>query len=170
TKHPAHVMVLGVVASDGKTMPPYYFRAGEKIECHVYVKVLKYHVSSWLKANYPSGHYVWTQDRAPSHTSKLAQDFCSRNFADFWPANYWPPTSPDLNPLDFAVWGFLQRESNSTPHPNVDSLKASITAAWANISTNFIKKSCAAFRHRIDDSLKLKEATLNKEDCQDFSF
>ncbi|QQP40005.1 Uncharacterized protein FKW44_013893, partial [Caligus rogercresseyi] len=101
-------------------------------------------------ANYPSGHYVWTQDGAPSHTSKLAQDFYSRNFADFWPVNYWPPSSPDLNPLDFAVWGFLERETYSTPHPNVDSLKASITAAWVNISTDFIKKSCAVFRHRVD--------------------
>ncbi|QQP41696.1 Transposable element tcb1 transposase, partial [Caligus rogercresseyi] len=117
-----------------------------KIDRHVYVKVLRYHVLPWLKANYPSGQYVWTQDEAPSHTSKLAQDFCSRNFADFWPANYWPPTSPDLSPLDFVV----------TPHPNVDSLKASITAAWANMSTDFIKKSCAAFRHRVDAVIDAK--------------
>ncbi|QQP55530.1 Uncharacterized protein FKW44_008747, partial [Caligus rogercresseyi] len=53
TKHPAQVMVLGVVASNGKTMPPYYFRAGEKIDRHVYVKVLRYHVLPWLKAYYP---------------------------------------------------------------------------------------------------------------------
>ncbi|QQP55087.1 Uncharacterized protein FKW44_008153 [Caligus rogercresseyi] len=86
----------------------------------------------------------------------MAKDFCSRNFADFWPANYWPPSSPDLNPLDFAVWGFLERETNSTPHLNVDSLKASIIATWANISTDFIKKSCAAFRHRVDAAIEAK--------------
>ncbi|QQP50334.1 Putative LOC100197594 [Caligus rogercresseyi] len=39
------------------------------------MKVLRCHVLPWLKANYPSGHYVWTQNGAPSHTSKLAQDF-----------------------------------------------------------------------------------------------
>ncbi|QQP57759.1 Uncharacterized protein FKW44_002849 [Caligus rogercresseyi] len=61
-------MVLGVVASNGKTMPPCYFRAGEKIDRHVYVKVLRYNVLHWLKANYPSCNYVWTQDGASSHT------------------------------------------------------------------------------------------------------
>ncbi|QQP36206.1 Uncharacterized protein FKW44_021229 [Caligus rogercresseyi] len=66
------------------------------------------------------------------------------------------PTGLDLNLLDFAVWGFLERETNSTPHPNVDSLKASITAAWANTSTDFIKKSCAAFRHRVDAVIEAK--------------
>ncbi|QQP39463.1 Uncharacterized protein FKW44_020353 [Caligus rogercresseyi] len=69
---------------------------------------------------------------------------------NIWPENYWPPSSPDLNPLDFAVWGFLERETNSTPHPNVDSLKASIAAAWFNMSTDFTRKSCATFRHHVD--------------------
>ncbi|QQP36050.1 Uncharacterized protein FKW44_021026 [Caligus rogercresseyi] len=86
----------------------------------------------------------------------LTQDFCSRIFADFWSANYWPPSSPDLNSLDFAVWGFLEKETNSTPHPNVDSLKACNAAAWANMSTDFIKKSCAAFRHRVDTVIEAK--------------
>ncbi|QQP40721.1 Uncharacterized protein FKW44_014866 [Caligus rogercresseyi] len=112
------------------TTSVYYLALGvPKIDHHVYVKVLRCHVLPWLKANYPSGHYVWTQNGAPSHTPKLAQDFCSRNFADFWPANYWSTSSPDLNPLDLAVCVFLERETNSTPHPNVDSFKASITAA-----------------------------------------
>ena len=27
-----------------------------------------------------------------------------------WGANSWPPRSPDLSPLDFFVWGFLEQE------------------------------------------------------------
>ena len=30
TKHPAQIIVLGVIASDGKKMPPYFFEPGEK--------------------------------------------------------------------------------------------------------------------------------------------
>ncbi|QQP53786.1 Uncharacterized protein FKW44_006387, partial [Caligus rogercresseyi] len=81
---------------------------------------------------------------------KVGPRLLLKEFSDFLPANYWPPSSPDLNPLDFALWGFLEMETNSIPYPNVDSIKASITAACANISTDFIKKSCAAFRHRVD--------------------
>jgi transposase len=104
TKHPAQIMMFGAVASDGKKMAPYFFKAGERVGADRYYKVLRYHVLPWLKANYPEGNYVWTQDGAPCHTAKKVQQFCICNFADFWPADFWPPSSPDLNPLDFAIW------------------------------------------------------------------
>ncbi len=59
-KHLAQVMVLGVVASDGRTMLPYFFPAGEKIYCHAYICILRYSMLPWLKANYPNSNYVWT--------------------------------------------------------------------------------------------------------------
>eukprot|EP00095_Tigriopus_kingsejongensis_P011493 snap_masked-scaffold56_size446035-processed-gene-2.0 protein:Tk11493 transcript:snap_masked-scaffold56_size446035-processed-gene-2.0-mRNA-1 annotation:"hypothetical protein X777_08140" len=40
TKHPASIMVLGVVASDGRKMPPFFFKPGEKIGADVNYKVL----------------------------------------------------------------------------------------------------------------------------------
>ncbi len=33
TKHPVKFMVLSVVASDGKKMPPFFFKLGEKVRC-----------------------------------------------------------------------------------------------------------------------------------------
>ncbi|QQP51543.1 Uncharacterized protein FKW44_012949 [Caligus rogercresseyi] len=119
-------MVLGVVVSDGKKMPPFFFKAGEKIRKETYYKVLRYTVLPWLKANYPQGNYVWKQDGAPSHTSNLWQKFCSTNMPYFWAEDMWPSSSSDLNPLDFAVWGELERKTNRTPHLNVDALKATI--------------------------------------------
>ncbi|QQP54609.1 Uncharacterized protein FKW44_007495 [Caligus rogercresseyi] len=82
----------------------------------------------------------------PPHI-KVGPELLLKEFWQFLASKLLATLKPDLNPLDFAVWGFLERETNSNPHPNVDSLKASTTAAWANISTDFIKKSCAAFRH-----------------------
>ena len=40
TKHPAGAMMLGVVASDGKKMPPHFFPNGLKINTEVYLGVL----------------------------------------------------------------------------------------------------------------------------------
>jgi len=149
TKHPAQVMVLGVVASDGKKMPPFFFKPGERVGADAYYRVLRYHVLPWLKANYPNGNYVWTQDGAPCHTAKKVQNFCRRNFADFWPADLWPSSSPDLNPLDFAVWGVLEESVNKTSHPNIESLKAAIKKEWNAMSVDFVVSSCQAFRHRV---------------------
>ena len=112
--------------------------------CTTY-KVLRYNVLPWLKTNYPKGKYVWTQDGAPCHTAKKVQQFCKTNFADFWPAYFWPPSSPDLNPLDYAMWGVLERATNKTSHPNIDSLKAAIIKEWDNLSEDFIVQSCCSF-------------------------
>ncbi|QQP34797.1 Uncharacterized protein FKW44_022810 [Caligus rogercresseyi] len=56
----------------------------------------------------------------------------------------WPSSSPDLNPLDFTVWGELERKTNRTPHPNVDALNATIR------TEEFPINSCKAFRHRVE--------------------
>ena len=50
------------------------------------------------------GKYVWSQDRAPCHTAKKEHQLCKANFADFWRADFWPFSSPDLKPLDYAVF------------------------------------------------------------------
>lgn len=150
TKHPQQVMVLGVVASDGKKMPPYMFKPKEKIDQHVYYKVLRYTVLPWLKATYPDGNYVWTQDGAPCHTSDKAQKFCATNMVSYWDKTFWPSNSPDLNPLDFAVWSVLEKETNRTSHPNLGSLKAKIIEEWNKMSPDFIRKSCVAFRPRVE--------------------
>lgn len=156
TKHPAQVMVLGVVASDGLKMPPYFFRSGEKIGAEVYYKVLRYTVLHWLKPNYPEGNYVWTQDGAPAHTSVRAQIFCQNNFSQFWDKSMWPPGSPDLNPLDFFVCGYLENKSNATPHPNVDSLKAAIAEEWTSMPSETVIKACASFRRRVEAVIEAK--------------
>ncbi|QQP53087.1 Uncharacterized protein FKW44_005431, partial [Caligus rogercresseyi] len=143
-------MVLGVMASNGKKIPPFFFKAGEKIRKETYYKVLRYTVLPWLKANYPEGKYVWTQDGAPSHTSDLCPKFCTANMAHFWPKDMWPSSLPDLNLLDFAVWGELERRTNRTPHPIVDALQATIRTEWDNMSEEFLINSCKAFRRRVE--------------------
>ena len=96
SKHQTQVMVLGVVASYGKKMPPFFFRSVEKVGAEVYYKVQCYKVLPWLKVNYPNGNYVWTQDVTLPHTAKKVQKFCKDNSEDFCPATFCPSSSPDL--------------------------------------------------------------------------
>ncbi|QQP52624.1 Uncharacterized protein FKW44_004830, partial [Caligus rogercresseyi] len=126
------------------------FKAGEKIHKETYYKVLRYTVLPWLKAKYPEGNYVWTQDGVPSHTSDLCQKFCTVNMAHFWPKDMWPSSSPDLNLLDFAVRGELERKANRIPHPNVDALKATIRTKWDKLLEEFLINSCKAFRVHVE--------------------
>ncbi len=132
-------MVLGVVASDGKKMPPFFFKSREKVGVNVYYKVLRYHVLPWLKAKTRERNYLWAQDGTPWHTANKVQKFCKVNFADFWQRNL------DLNPLDYALWGVLEQARNKTSHSNISSLKATIEEEWAKMPKDFVVKSCASF-------------------------
>ena len=83
-------------------------------------------VKPWLDNDYPNGNYVWQQATAPGHKAQTAQNWCQQHLVDFWAWGMWPPSSPDLNPLDYAIWGALERRACATPHINVDVLKDTI--------------------------------------------
>ncbi|QQP40351.1 Uncharacterized protein FKW44_014360 [Caligus rogercresseyi] len=68
---------------------------------------------------------------------------------DFWPADMWPSSSPDLNPLDFSVWSVLESHACKTSHANLTSLQQAIVEAWDNLTEEYIK-SCASVRRRVE--------------------
>ena len=42
----------------------------------------------------------------------------------------WPPSSADLKPLDYVIWGILESKTNATSHPNIGSLKIVVVEEW----------------------------------------
>ncbi|GBM70207.1 hypothetical protein AVEN_60135-1 [Araneus ventricosus] len=46
----------------------------------------------------------------------------------------WPPHSPDLNPLDFFLWGYIKQQVYATPTPTLQELQNRITDACASVS------------------------------------
>ncbi|QQP40166.1 Uncharacterized protein FKW44_014130 [Caligus rogercresseyi] len=60
---------------------------------------------------------------------KVGPGLLLKEFGRFLASKLLATLKPRSQSPDFAVWGFLERETNSTPHPNVDSLKAFIPAA-----------------------------------------
>ena len=150
TKHPQGVMMLGVVASDGKRMPPYFFPEGLKIGTEVYLRVMRTVVKPWIEANYPDGNYIWQQDNAPGHASNKTQRWIVANLPGAWTKEFWPPSSPDANPLDYSIWSVIEAKACATPHPNLTELKASITREWAAMTDSYVVKTFKAFRPRIE--------------------
>ena len=53
------------------------------------------------------------------------------------------PSSPDLNPLDYFVWSYVENITNMTSH----NTKASLIAAIRRV---FAEKACSQFRIRIE--------------------
>jgi len=53
--------------------------------------------------------FTFQQDNAPAHRACDTVEFLSPNTPDFISPLLWPPNSPDLNPVDYEVWGMLQQ-------------------------------------------------------------
>jgi len=162
TKHPAGVMVLGIISSDGKTCPPIFIPAGLKVNTDVYIGLLERHLVPWLRRNYPDGNYVFQQDGAPAHTSKRTQEWLATNLSGFWAKDMWPPSSPDLNPLDYSVWGVLEAKACKTSHPSVEALKVSIAKNWRTLSKDYIVRTCRSFRTRLEKVVKAEGGLFEK--------
>ncbi len=55
TKHPASIIVFGLISSDVKKMPPYFFPVCTKIDSEVYIDMLKKIVRPGCKLCAPTG-------------------------------------------------------------------------------------------------------------------
>jgi len=101
----------------------------------------------------------WTfqQDGAPAHKAYEVQDWLRANCPDVitvdphWrnPTGEWPPNSPDLNPMDYAIWSILQEKACKKPHPNVESLKRALKKAWNEITLETLIKVVDNFPKRL---------------------
>ena len=66
----------------------------------------------------------------------------SENLHDHITPNMWPPSSPDLNSLDYYVWGVVERETNKHPHNTLDSLKAAIIRIMTHMDEDHLIQEC----------------------------
>jgi hypothetical protein len=66
-------------------------------------------------------------DGAQAHFSHAVRDALNDTYYDYWIGRRgltsWPPSSPDLNPLNFYQWGHLQTLMYAAPVDNEEALR-----------------------------------------------
>ena len=60
----------------------------------------------------------------------VKQACCTKAQMDFIPPSLWPPNSPDLNPVDCAVWGILQNRVYRNQIKDVEELCQRVKEEW----------------------------------------
>ena len=147
--HPASVMVWAGVTSRFKT-PLIFVEPGVKIDKHYYIdKILEAVVIPWARKTFKSKKWLFQQDGAPAHTARLTQKWFRDNLIDFISKEEWPGYSPDLNPMDFSVWGYLENKACATPHKNLNSLKASLIREWNKMPLDMLRATVEAVPTRL---------------------
>ena len=72
----------------------------------------------------------------PAHTARATQNWLQTNCPDFIAKDQWPPNSPDLNPLDYHVWGgMLEAYHKLHPKPKtIAELKEVLQVIWDSLT------------------------------------
>jgi hypothetical protein len=155
-KFSAHVMVSAGVSFAGKGRL-HFVPDKTKIDANYYVNNLLPSLVDDCE-NLMPGDFIFQQDGAPAHTARLTQDWLAVNCPDFMTKDEWPPNSPDLNPLDYHVWGaMLQKYQEYNPKPTTaDELKAALQTIWDELPQQSVENSILALRKRLQVCIEAK--------------
>lgn len=75
----------------------------------------------------------------------------------------WPSSNPDLNLLDYYVWGELQSKVNASPHSSVAFLKSAIKRETRKMDAAKIVTAAKRFRHRVEKVIECNGGHIEKE-------
>ena len=80
----------------------------------------------------------------------------------FMDKNRWPPRSPDLNPCDFYLWGYLKARVYNPLPTTLDELKSNIKREIKNISKEELKRFFLNFEKRCDFLIQAKGSHIEE--------
>lgn len=111
-----------------------------------YCDLLRQHVIPALRERGALDSTVFMQDGAPPHIANVVTRLLRNTFGEnriisrsF--QNAWPPRSPDLNPCDFWLWGYLKDRVYQRNTNTCWRLKMSIAREIANIPPEMLRAS-----------------------------
>lgn len=98
--------------------------------------------------------FIFQQDSAPAHRARDTIAFLARETPQFIGPDLWPPNSPDLNPVDYKVWGVMQERVYQTPIHDVHDLKERLISAWCDMRQSVVDNAIDQWRGRLRACVK----------------
>lgn len=81
---------------------------------------------------------IFQQDCAHGHGARTTIAYLDANFPEYLTKDRWPSNSPDLKPLDFAIWRYLEQKLKKRTITILDQLRREVNQAWAEIVANYL--------------------------------
>jgi transposase len=130
------VMVWAGIFED-QIIGPFFFDGN--VTQDSYLDMLQSYLEDFLNDIPPPqrSSVFFQQDGAPPHFATIVRNYLHEQFPGRWIGRLgpieWPPRSPDLNPLDFFLWGPLKSVVYRNRPRNIDELKEAIRQEIHNI-------------------------------------
>uniref|UniRef100_W6NE86 Transposase n=1 Tax=Haemonchus contortus TaxID=6289 RepID=W6NE86_HAECO len=150
------------MCASGKT-PLIFVDSGVKIDKDYYLKTtLEDALLPWANSHFIGRPWTFQQDSAPAHKAKVVQAWCKSELLEFISTDEWPASSPDLNPLEYNLWSYLESKACATPHPNLDFLKAAHIREWDEMDDALLRPVIDALPQRLRAVVRAKGGRIEK--------
>ena len=115
----------------GRQTELHFVKDGVKVNARNFkTTILKPGLKDLTQELFDGEDWVFMQDSAPAHKAKTTQEWLEGHVPSFITAREWPPYSPDLNPMDYYVWGRLEAVTNNKEFHSLEALKAAVLKEW----------------------------------------
>lgn len=138
---------------NGQVIGPHFFE--RTINGQMYLQFLENDLPTYLE-NIPIAARLrlwYQQDGAPAHFARDVRTFLNRQFPNQWIGRagpfLWPPRSPDLNPLDFFLWGYIKDIVYSEAPTTRLNMMDRIRRACESITPEILRNVKSNFRRRL---------------------
>ena len=153
-QHDQRVMVWAGILGE-RVLGPFFFES--TVTGNAYLDKLRSEIIPAIEQVQPRSEIWFMQDGAPAHFATTVRQFLDEQFPEQWIGRSgpveWPARSPDMNPLDYFLWGHLKSVVYTNRPKTIENLKQNITAACQQISpetlTNVIDSWSSRMRHCI---------------------
>lgn len=137
-------------AADQEDLPQYK-KKRKTVNQHVYKDEMCHQMFEDINKIMGGKEWTWQQDGAKAHTARDVILWLKDNTPDFIQPSEWPSKSPDLNVMDFAIWGMLLHKIQAQRREVTDikSLKRLLSEVWDSISIEIIQKSTTTWLERL---------------------
>jgi len=103
---------------------------------------------------------IFQHDGAPAHYSRRVREILDTRFRDRWIGRggpiAWPARSPDLNVLDYFVWGYIKASVEHLRDGTQDQVRNAIIAAFQTITPNMAHRATRQICRRAQLCLEMQ--------------
>ena len=91
--------------------------------------------------------FIFQQDSAPAHRAQDTVAQLAHKTPRFISSDLWP--SPDLNPVDYKIWGYFQEQVYRSLIVDVTDLKQRLVEVWSMMKQRVIDEAVDERRKRL---------------------
>ena len=117
-------------------------------------KIIKFEILPWSVSHFDSQSWTFQQDGAPSHTANVLQPWCKDHFSRNIERAERQASSPNLNPLDYAIWGYFESKVYATHHQSLEALQVPLIKEWSKVGVKCERAVRGAFPKRLKHVIK----------------